>query len=982
MRNRTFRGRGRHFWVLFGAVALVAAKCDGPKPCAVQSVSVSPSQLTLIVGQTATLTAVINSTDCSPEPSVTWSSGSEVSIVANGMSAQVTGVSVTANPVAVTASAEGKSGSSQVTVTSLPSIMLSVTTLSFTATQGGANPASQLITITNSSGGSLTGLSTGTISYGPGATGWLQAPTLSTTTAPATLTVQPVTGSLTPGAYSATIPVQSAVASNSPQPLTVTFTVNASSHVIQGTITLASTGVLPASAGRSVATSVLLPGGQRRQSPVAERSPAGLPPSGDGIGEVAGAAHARPRPPVPGEWVVTFRSEVLGLPRLGSMAYSAKATSDLAIAGIQSSLTTTLSAGHASLAGISPAILTARVKVIQGLSAATVRDELRANPAVLSVQPNYWVYSDEEGASLAATTIPNDTYYPIQAWHYEMIDLPRAWAITTGSASVLVAVVDNGIRFTHPDLQANLTSDGYDFVSNVPDSLCAGGTIGNSGDNDGYDADPTNPADYQVGPNGDCLTTTLKTAGNHGLHVAGTIGARGNDGSGVTGVNWNVRIRPVRVLGLLGGSNYDVAQGILYAAGLPADDGQGGTVTAPTRAAIINLSLGSPDSTDVVKNSVVAATAAGSLVIASAGNNANSAPNYPAAFGEVLSVSAVGPSGALASYSSFGPTVDIAAPGGDFSAGNSTFGVLSTFWNFQTNTATYGWDNGTSMAAPHVSGVAALILAANPGLTNTQLRSRLETYAVDLGAPGVDDQFGHGLVNARNALTQTTGPSRSLKAFLIDAGTGANTTSVTATGGNYQFSTVPSGSYLVYAGEDESADGLFGRPFNRWGAFGGSGTPTTVTVSGPGTTMANLTIGLPVESEPNNTAATANVLVVGGYQSGSFSDPTTDVDLYRVTISSAGQYTFETSGIRGDCGSALSEDTNIDLLNAAESQIANNDDIGTPSFNLCSRITMTLAPGTYYVRVSAYTAGNKLIAGAPFGTIAGRRYTVSARAGS
>jgi hypothetical protein len=114
------------------------------------------------------------------------------------------------------------------TVAAPPAIALSSVSLTYTAIQGGANPASQFITITNSGGGTLSGLSTGTISYGPGATGWLQAPTLNTTTAPATLTVQPVTGALTPGTYTATIPVQSGVASNSPQTLTVSFTVTAS----------------------------------------------------------------------------------------------------------------------------------------------------------------------------------------------------------------------------------------------------------------------------------------------------------------------------------------------------------------------------------------------------------------------------------------------------------------------------------------------------------------------------------------------------------------------------------------------------------------------------------------------------------------------------------------------------------------------------------------------------------------------------------
>ena len=215
---------------LLGAIVAAAACGNGSGPaCVVQSVSVSPSAVTLTVAQTVTLTATVNATNCSTPPSVSWSSGSAaVGLLASGTSAQITGNSVTASPVAVTASAGGQSGSSQVTVTPQPSISLSIATLDFSALEGGANPASQFITITNGGGGTLSGLSAGTITYGPGASGWLQTPILSTTTAPATLTVQPVTGALAPGTYGATIPVQSGGASNSPQTLTVTFMVAAS----------------------------------------------------------------------------------------------------------------------------------------------------------------------------------------------------------------------------------------------------------------------------------------------------------------------------------------------------------------------------------------------------------------------------------------------------------------------------------------------------------------------------------------------------------------------------------------------------------------------------------------------------------------------------------------------------------------------------------------------------------------------------------
>src|SRR3989440_55513 len=182
----------------------------------------------------------------------------------------------------------------------------------------------------------------------------------------------------------------------------------------------------------------------------------------------------------------------------------------------------------------------------------------------------------------------NGPLYPSHSWHYGLIDLPRAWALTTGSASVLVAVVDDGIRFDHPAIAANLTADGYDFVSLV-DSLirCTGDTVSNAGDGNGYDPDPTIPASYTPSATGTCF---IPVSFGHGLHVAGTIGAVGNDGIGGTGVNWTGRNRPGGAFGIGGfGNEYDEAQGILYAAGLPADQGPGGPVQARSGARVLNI---------------------------------------------------------------------------------------------------------------------------------------------------------------------------------------------------------------------------------------------------------------------------------------------------------------------------------------------------------------------------------------------------------
>ena len=473
-----------------------------------------------------------------------------------------------------------------------------------------------------------------------------------------------------------------------------------------------------------------------------------------------GAGVSAPQRFTPHDLIVTFRPGPLGAPPAGAVAMAARATAQGIAQGIRFRLAPHEAAGRLRLSDVSPAILAARLRVERPEQMDSIASVLRADPAVADVARDVRVYAADRAAEFA-DTIPNDPAYPDQSWNYAMIDLPRAWSITTGSAAVLVAVVDNGIRFDHPAVTANLTSDGYDFVSQAPDSLCAGGHIDNADDGDGYDSDPTIPDDFVPNQANTCLNGHF-SIGGHGLHVAGTVGAVGNDGVVVTGVNWTVRIRPVRVLGLLGGTFFDVAQGILYAAGLPASDGAGGFVQAPSAARIINVSLGGPcPPGTTLHDAVIAATNANALVIAAAGDSSATAPFCPAAYQEALAVSAVGPSGLLASYSNYAGATGIAAPGGDV-GGDATFFVLSSTCDFTTSPCSpnYAYYAGTSQATPHVSGVAALLLAADPTLTSAQLRARLTDYAVDAGSAGADAQYGAGIVNARNSLTQTLAPPR------------------------------------------------------------------------------------------------------------------------------------------------------------------------------------------------------------------------------
>jgi hypothetical protein len=191
---------------------------------------------------------------------------------------------------------------------------------------------------------------------------------------------------------------------------------------------------------------------------------------------------------------------------------------------------------------------------------------------------------------------------------------------------------------------------------------------------------------------------------------------------------------------------------------------------------------------------------------------------------------------------------------------------------------------------------------------------------------------------------------------LYDASTGSALQTVPVDAdGSYSFTGVTNGVYNVFAGQDENGDQLIGLPGRRWGAFGGTGTASSITVSSPRTHNASFAIGLPSEAEPNGTLADADLLPVGGYFVGTM-DPT-DVDTYRVLISQAGQYTFETSPVDGACGFALEEDTLLGLSNANGVLITSNDDINPDGFNFCARVTATLVPGTYYVGVQGHFGG-------------------------
>lgn len=361
-------------------------------------------------------------------------------------------------------------------------------------------------------------------------------------------------------------------------------------------------------------------------------------------------------------------------------------------------------------------------------------DTLRAIAALEARSDIAWA---EPNYNVQPSATPNDGLFNLQ-WHYPQINLQQAWDTTTGTDDkAIVAVIDTGIRAEHPDFTGQNTGTGFDFISDPT----------RADDGDGIDDDPTDEGDGG-GSQPDSW---------HGTHVAGTVAARTDDGNnGVAGVAWDAaRLMHLRALGVGGGTSFDIAQAIRYAAGLDTD----APSPPPEPADVINMSLGSPTAAEVTREAVSAAAAEGVSMVAAAGNANTDVPSFPAAFDDVISVSAVDINAEKASYSNFGPTIDVAAPGGDRTGdvdgdGNPDL-VLSTFWDSNNNAPSFSYSAGTSMAAPHVAGVLALMHSVEPGLTPLQVDNLLTSGDLtdDIGATGRDDLFGHGLINAAKAVT-------------------------------------------------------------------------------------------------------------------------------------------------------------------------------------------------------------------------------------
>ena len=403
------------------------------------------------------------------------------------------------------------------------------------------------------------------------------------------------------------------------------------------------------------------------------------------------------------------------------------------------------------------AAISARSQVVVGANIATA-----ALVARLAQQPDIeYAVPDRIQRRSAA---PNDPRYgsnvpgtgpAVGQWYLRApegnarsgIDMEPAWAVTTGSPAIVVAVLDTGIRFEHPDLGAvaaggNLLA-GYDMVADV--------TRGNDGD--GRDGDPSDPGDWvtaaelaKVGSPLYRCTDTAEDSSWHGTQTAGLIGALTNNGTGMASVGRTVRILPVRVLGKCGeGMTSDIIAGMRWAAGLLVP----GVPANPDRAQVINLSLGGEGACSFdYADSINEIVAAGTSVIASAGNSSGHAVSEPANCAGVIAVAALRHVGTKVGFSDLGPEIALSAPGGNCvntAAGTPCLYPILTTSNTgattpvdSTYTDSYRPSLGTSFSAPLVAGTAALMLAVQPSLSPAALQNMLRATARPFPASSAD----------------------------------------------------------------------------------------------------------------------------------------------------------------------------------------------------------------------------------------------------
>ncbi|MEY4064712.1 MAG: hypothetical protein RIR26_920 [Pseudomonadota bacterium] len=303
---------------------------------------------------------------------------------------------------------------------------------------------------------------------------------------------------------------------------------------------------------------------------------------------------------------------------------------------------------------------------------------LHRTPGVIFAEPNFRVKK---------ITVPNDPSFP-SLWGMSKIKAPETWSSYSGGQDVVVAVIDTGIDYKHEDLKDNIWTNTREIPGNGVDD-----------DGNGY-IDDVNGWDFAYSDNNPI------DGDSHGTHCAGTIAGRGNNGVGVAGVNWRAKLMPVKVLDDSGsGYNYDIYNGILYA--------------VANGAKVTSNSYGGGGANNLIATAIRTAQDKGVLFVAAAGNESASSASYPAyytkTYNNVISVASVDSNDSLSSFSNYGNGVDVAAPGRN---------ILST-----TPNNTYSTFSGTSMATPHVAGVATLLWGAAPSKSMAQIRAAILSNA-------------------------------------------------------------------------------------------------------------------------------------------------------------------------------------------------------------------------------------------------------------
>lgn len=385
-----------------------------------------------------------------------------------------------------------------------------------------------------------------------------------------------------------------------------------------------------------------------------------------------------------------------------------------------------------------------------GMTSQALADQLSRDADVASAEPDRRV---------RRTLLPSDTLFgaggaqgpDVGQWYLRApagevvssINAVTAWDTTTGSASVIVAVLDTGVRADHPDLAGKLVG-GYDFVSNEAGKPLI------SNDGDGRDADPSDPGDWLTQSEINADPTfwegcEASSSSWHGTMVSGIIGAATGNSAGMAGTGWNARVMPLRVLGKCFGYTSDIIAAMRWAAGIAVP----GVPNNPNPAKVINLSLGASDApcSAAQRSAVAEINARGAVVVAAAGNSAGRAASSPANCPGVIGVAAVRHVGSKVGFSDVGPELSIAAPGGNCvnETGACLYPILTTVDSGNlgpvgpTYTDSFNISVGTSFAAPLVSGTAALMLSAQPSLTPAALKAALQSSARSFPSSGLTD---------------------------------------------------------------------------------------------------------------------------------------------------------------------------------------------------------------------------------------------------